>query len=109
MKEPTRSVASKSLNRIKRTERRVIPTLTPQPFSVQPDLKIGCLEARPAFAAACRLLRLRIRTVRNGKRAPVQDHAEYSASGGFDFFLNLARGLPRGETRLNNQNNAVGQ
>ena len=31
-KEPTRSVESKSLNRIKRTERRVMPTLTPLPF-----------------------------------------------------------------------------
>ena len=43
------------------------------------------------------------------KRAPVQDYTEYSASGGFDFFLNFARGLPRSETWLDDQDNAVGQ
>jgi hypothetical protein len=39
----------------------------------------------------------------------VQDYTEYSASGGFDFFLNFARGLPRSETWLDDQDNAVGQ
>jgi hypothetical protein len=44
---------------------------------------------------------LQIRQVRKRPRTPVQDDPEYSASGGFDFFLNLASCLPRGEAWFN--------
>ena len=44
---------------------------------------------------------LQIRQVRKRQRTPVQDDPEYPPSGGFDFLLNLARCLPRGEARLN--------